>query len=97
MPCRRRTSLERYVEERAGPAGNPYPLPVPADAVPLHKRLLAVALGRAKAFTDAARFKEPTDVMVGWCRRHRTFYLDYEHGFTRSLTCPLCAKERGLL
>lgn len=72
---------------------NPYPKPIDHRCLPLTKRILAVLGLKPKLHVDSEHFKEPTAIHVGWCRLHRCYFLDYEHGYKRELWCPLCIEE----
>ena len=71
---------------------NPYPVEVSPRKIPRIKRLLA-RLHPIPYFVDAKHFSAPTEVYLAYCKRHRIYYLDYLHGYSRYLLCPECLAE----
>ena len=72
--------------------GTPYPRLIDAGEVPLWRRLLARLGIPTVLFWDEKHFKAPTPIYVAWCERHNVFFLDYPHGYSGRLDCPICLK-----
>jgi len=58
--------------------------------VPLWRRLLARLGFPTLLYWDSEHFKTPTPIYVAWCKHHDVYYLDYPHGYSGHLECPLC-------
>jgi len=77
---------------------NPYPVLVPPrleKTLPWLKRFVAKHVTPIRVFVDTAHFKAPTEIYLGYCPVHKTFFLDYMHGYQGYLLCPLCLEEEA--
>lgn len=71
-----------------------YPLKVPKEKISLLLRLTARlfnGLVSTKIGFDFIPRKTP--IILAWCRRHKLYYVDYQHGWRQEITCPECRAE----
>ena len=71
-----------------------YPMEIDARKVSLFKRIIARILGYVKLYKDYG-FKRPENIYLGYCGRHKIYFLDYMHGYEpfQYIDCPYCQKE----
>jgi len=71
-----------------------YPMEIDARKVSLFKRIIARIFGYVKLYKDYG-FKRPTDIYLGYCGKHKIYFLDYMHGYEpfQYIDCPYCQKE----
>ncbi len=71
-----------------------YPLKVPKEKIGLILRLTARFLGGLVSTKVGFDFiPRKTPIILAWCRRHRLYYIDYQHGWRRETACPECRGE----
>ncbi|MCJ7769959.1 hypothetical protein MUP37_00105 [Candidatus Bathyarchaeota archaeon] len=71
-----------------------YPLKVPKEKISLVLRLTARFLGGLISTRVGYDFiPRKTPIILAWCRRHRLYYVDYQHGWRREIACPECRGE----
>jgi len=70
-----------------------YPRLVDPREVPRWKRALARLGFPVYMYTDGRGFKAPMKIYLAYCPKHRVYFLDYQHGYTGYLLCPLCLEE----
>jgi len=74
-----------------------YPLKVPKERISLILRLAArFFTGWISTKVGFDFIPRKTPIILAWCRRHRLYYLDYQHGWRREITCPECRRELKL-
>jgi len=78
---------------------NPYPRILDRKVNVISKIKAVLGILTEVFIDDNPYFKAPMKIYLGFCRKHKIWYLDYLHGFppNQYLICPLCYNRVKLL